>query len=750
MGQTLHPYIMDNNIPAAIDTVRADPQVYSQAAKAAFEGSKQESAAFGGMIGDISLAGSREQAAEQQQQDAFDKQQAQADKEAQAAQSKQDQVYTKYSALAGQGDAQTAIQKAYMNAQPGGDLGTDAQQAVDSVAKNYIDNAPSKEAQLQVGMSFMPMRNRAQAAGFKQQVGINTSAAAQSLDPLTQVATDTVTQDPNQIDIQTQKLQDYVSALKGVNANSPTLQNKLKQAVGTVQSAGTLAQTDQDPYTALGKVDSGTLAYASPTLIQKVTARAQNNINGDVKGTLSDLNNIKGSILNGEKPPEDSMDTMNAAQTSTNKLNSALINSGNPKLQSFYQGHLNDLADKQQEVSDVMGLQQSLVGMGPNDVQAALSRVAVDKANTPATARTDAAFKNATILLNQRAKDLNNSPYQVEQQDGTLPKNPIPLDNNLNDDPNAKAQFIQNAKQAQSALSAKYPNNPNAIAVTPSDMNNLVSQNQGKPPTQVLANTQFLSELGPNVTNAFAKAMTAKGQNPTPLATAISVAGQDLPMAQKIARGMELMSGPNKQQPIISDHESAPIVGRVFGGMANNDPSLLRKYTDAANAMTADDMVSGAQSNQKTAFEENLRAVSGIQNIQRTDPLLFGKHAMFGGAPGYNTITPWVPNKKSDNGPAASRMSGDDFYNTIKGLTPQDINSYGNGQPVYPIDGSSPTDISKYKWMPTTGGKYTLVDDTSGHGDKSLVTDNAGGGQKAGSPYEFDMRRYLSDKKGQS
>lgn len=706
------------------DQSHADPGAFAAQAEANAQGAQQVGHSTNEMLFHMNMADVEAQKAAYRQQKQVEANQAKAAMEAQRQKASQDKLYTSYSAIMMQQDGYKMANSLRSQVAPGGDQSKVMADGMQSIAQQYMANAPSPEAATQVGLHGLKLQTGYMKFGDALQRNSNTEYVGNQLSELSKNQNFQATQHPEQLSDLIGQLQDYRQAAIDSGIPAKNLDHIYENATSAVTKNGLLAWADKDPQAALAEAQSGKYPGVNETLLTQIQKRGQNKTVNLSAQSEYDLGNIEKTLNNHMQAPE------GADQTFQQALNTADYLSQDPTKALQAQ----KILDKVQVLQGTIKAQQDLVGKSPQELQQRQIDMYSNDAQQPGDPIAAQVQANELKAIQFRQKLYKNNPGTVEEIDGTLPKMVQAPSTDLLKDPQALQQFASERINRQTVLASKYGQR-SSLPFTDQEIDGIKDQVAGQSPTAQMKSLGYLNALPADMAEQVINKVNDKDTQ-VPTALALRLGAYNPKLGNDIAQGLELMKGGNAEKmglPNIT--ERANQLGDTF----INDPKAEVQYTQAARALANKRLTTGEATDPAEAFKGALSEVSGVQKVGG---------GWFSGPSAYHTVMPFVPASQAVQpgqtpdplAPKYRRMTTDEFTQTVAGIKDADtFSNYSSGTPVDPISGHTldpaSTSLSNFQFKPAdTNGKYILY--SNGHAMRS---------DEDGSPVTFDMKDYLED-----
>jgi hypothetical protein len=615
--------------PADINQVQASPDVWSQTAQANLQGQKMVGDALDQSLGQIGQILERDQKTE-------------------------DKLYLAQAKADMQVQLNNQFKTMQATAKSGGNFGVDSLKSFDTMARNYIDNAPSAATKEALVRDIVGLRTTTykQASGYQDK--LNYQADLVSFNQTANGLQTLAVQDPSDGTINTIKgqINNLSQAMLDKGYDQLHVNSLKENTLNTLDKQVAMGLSKNNPAAAMSALDSG--AYSKFGAAFENTIRTR--VDSQFKAQISDLNkqgdDITSRIINDQAMPTDFSSTIARAATLANHDPAVAV-------------RFNDIQRLQQFSSTMRA--QPLAAQRDELINLA-SAAQEDPSITPKLRMDMERVLKANITA------MNEDPlgYTAKHNLADLP--PLPKDAST-----PQGQAAIQARRLAAATARTVTGLTDVVPMTRAELDENANKLQQLAPIEQLSYMKALSQFGQDLAPAIAKRIAGKGEE-DPLAIALMRFNDDAVTSAAILKGSALMrkgglataSKPEERKSAASDIQL----------MFPEDPELQIQVIKAADAYRAG---TGAS----------------VINTDHVDKVVGAIPAgsFFGG---YKTIAP------------KAGMGRGDFNTLVSSVTLQDMIQFGNGEPSYSPGsvfnpGDDPLDNYELKPVNLYSGEYYVT-----------------------------------------
>lgn len=560
---------------------------------------------------------------------------------------------------------------------PNGDLQTASTKTFDQTALPFIKGAPNAATQRHLVESFIGMRTKAYNHANSTQQLTNYQHDLESFRNMSSGLMNMGLQEPSDGNINNLKTQieQLSTAMKEKGYDPNTINNIQRETYKTFDKAVANQLAVSDPNKLMDNLQAGKYTHLGVVEEATLKQKASAQFNAQLSTLRKEKDDIVNRIIEDKAMPSAVAQTINRAQA---------LAQYHPEVKQEM-----DSVAKLQQFADIMRT-KSIAEQ--REEQLTLSSHAQQDPNTPRDLYTN---MHKVLKNNITAMQEDGLGYAVKHNLVNLP--PLPADPSS---PEGQQALYQ--RSLATAAAEKILGTP-VVPLTQGEIDGIKTTLQAMPANEKMRNIGALASLDAGLAPRIAASLSKDGHSAA-LATALQVYNKNADVAHKILVGQELMGqGGQAKQASAEDRAAA---AQNIKSLFPDDIATQNQLLNAADAYRA-------AIGDTTLDKKHVDAVTGTVKV--------GGMLGFGG---YHTIPP------------KANMSGADFSHLIESLTQKELESYGNGAPIY--SAGNPYDMSKdplsgFVMQPADiySGKYYLTKN-----GKALKTDN-------GSLYTIDLKKLV-------
>jgi hypothetical protein len=615
--------------PTDINQVQANPDVWSQTAQANLHGSKMVGDAVDQSLGQISQLLERDQ----QTEDKLYLAQAKADMQV--------QLNNQFKTMQG-------------TAKSGGNFGVDSLKAFDTMARGYVDGAPSAATKEALVRDIIGLRTNTykQASGYQDK--LNYQADLVSFNQTANGLQTLAVQDPSEGTINTIKgqINNLSQAMLDKGYDQLQVNTLTENTLNTLDKQVAMGLSKNNPSAAMSALEAGNYSKFGAAFENQIRTR----VDSQFKSQISDLNkqgdDITQRIINDQAMPADLSSTVARAAALANHDPAVAI-------------RFNEL-QRLQDFSTSMRAQ-------PLEAQKdELINLASQSKDDPSI--TPQLRENMDKVLRANISSMESDPLGYVAKHNLIDLPPLP-----NDPSTPQGQAAIQQRRLAVAAARTITGQVDAVPMTTGELEARAAKLSTLAPLEQMQYMKALSQFGPDLAPAIAKRVAGKGEQ-DPMAVALMRFNDDQEVALNILKGNALLrKGGTASTAKEADRKAAVAdIATIFP----EDPELQIQVLKAADAYRVG---TGADVLDKDHVSKVVNQISA--------------GGFFGG---YKTIAP------------KAGMSRSDFNDTIGQLSLTDMIKFGNGEPAYSpgsVFDPSIDSLSNYEIKPVdlySGNYYVL------------------------------------------